>query len=624
MAQTSGVLVVGPPRPLPIDFGADSVADFHEAEAYITRRKPSVIVFGDIRGGDLEGFCEYLSENSPRSLWILSCENIPPQQIIQLNNTGRVHELIEDLNDTDLELKLQSAFEAAGERAQTRQHFQMFTEQTAQLKRLTGVLESRVQKRHKALRKSLRTLEETKTRLESFHKALLGIHRASTTLQMEQTLNEALRNSVNMVWVRVRFEQQSSLKNQAGSHVLGIEIPFQNERMRGEVLFSKAEGKRFSDTETDFLHELTEALALALSRLQKLEEAETLKAQWQATFDSIPHPLCLTGRDFEIFKLNRAFLLACGVTGFHELLGKNAFTVFFGNEAPKNGEPLTSFRQARTGPEGTEHFEVTCESLGMTVDNQAVRMVLMRPITEEVRYERRIFESSKLAELGTIGSSIAHELNNPLGGMLSFLQLIRMDLKNDNPIYPEIVGMEEAVLRCRDIVINLLGFARKQDLGEFSQIDLNDVVDRAVKLIELQSKSLGIKIERKGTLVAPLRGSLNALSQALCNLLQNSLDAISEKIKNDPLFPGRISLELTAQDDKYRLRLTDNGSGIKPENQSKIFNPLFTTRDPRLYGGMGLTTAFTIISEHHGILEILSQTGSGTTAIISLDATKAD
>jgi two-component system, NtrC family, sensor kinase len=458
--------------------------------------------------------------------------------------------------------------------------------------------------------------------MESFHKALLGIHRASTTLQMEQTLNEALKDSVNMVWVRVRFNNQSSLKQQIGGHVLAIEIPFMGERMRGEVLFSKAEGKRFTADETDFLHELTDALALALSRLQKLDEAETLKGQWQATFDSIPHPLCVTTSDFEILKMNRAFQQACGTATFRDLIGKNAFTAFFGNEAPQIDpeESEISFRQARTGANETEHFEVICENLGHPLDDQAVRLVLLRPITDEVRFERRIFESSKLAELGTIGSSIAHELNNPLGGMLSFLQLILMDMKAEDPLRPEIKGMEDAVLRCRDIVVNLLGFARKQDLGEFGKIDLGDVVDRAVKLIELQSKSSGIRIDRSGFGdEIKVNGSLNALSQALCNLLQNSLDAIGDRLKAEPLFPGEIKIDLEKLDGKFRLKLTDNGLGIKPEIQSQIFNPLFTTRDPRLYGGMGLTTAFTIINEHHGILEILSQTGSGTTAIITLD-----
>ncbi len=163
-----------------------------------------------------------------------------------------------------------------------------------------------------------------------------------------------------------------------------------------------------------------------------------------------------------------------------------------------------------------------------------------------------------------------------------------------------------------------MSFARKQDLGDFTEIDLWDVLERAIKLIELQSKSKGIQIRFQRGKKSLVRGSANAISQALCNILQNSVDAITDRIQSDPLFPGLIEVQLEATSERQTIKISDNGSGIRPEHQSQIFNPLFTTRDPSIYNGMGLTTAFTIIGEHGGSLEVLSQTGSGTTAIIAL------
>jgi signal transduction histidine kinase len=622
MSQTAGVLIVGSSDSNGPDFGADHATDFTAAKRAIHERQPSVMVIAPARHKGLDEFCEWTMKNSPDSLWLIGGRDLPPSQIAQWLNFGRVHDVIEDLNDPTLEEKLRAALEAAGEQAQRRKLVEMFAEQSQQLKRLSSSLEDRVERRQKTLRRSLRTLDQTKAHLESFHKALLGIHRASSVVQMEQTLSEALSQSVNLVWARVRFENQSLLKQQTGAHILHVDIPFPNENLRGQVVFAKAEGGKFSADEVDFLHEISEALGLALSRLHKLEQAEMVKAQWQATFDAIPHPLCLTADDGEILKLNRAFQLACDSANFRSLIGKNCFRVFFGADfiAPVPLNDGFTFRASRPGArenfEG-EHFEVTGQSFGMSVDGRAVRLVLLRSITEEMRFERRILEASKLAELGTIGSSIAHELNNPLGGMLSFLQLILLDLKKDAPLYKEIKAMESAVLRCRDIVQNLLSFARKQDLGEFAKVDLRDVVERSVKLIELQSKSKGIFIDFTGDEEAPIYGSANALSQALCNLLQNSIDAVGEKIKEDPLFPGRITLTIESRGQSHRLTLADNGTGIRREIQSQIFNPRFTTRDPKLYSGMGLTTAFTIVSEHHGSLEILSQTGSGTTALLT-------
>lgn len=614
MSQSSGVLVIGETRPS--DFGADYVKNFAEAKKYLGMKKPSVVVFG--AGPRLTDFCKFARENSPQSLWVMAEEGLKPSELIEWSNFGRLHDVIENFADPRFNEVVQRALEAAGEEAQTAQLREMFEDQSAQLKRLTNELEARVARRHKALRKSLKTLEQTKGRLESLHNALLGIHRASTILQMEQSLNEVLSASMNVLGVKVRFANQSSMQDRGTALV--IDIPAGKSGMKGQVLFAKGGGKKFSADEVDFLQELTEALGLALQRLHKLEEAKTFKAQWQATFDAIPHPLCITNHDFEILKMNLAFQQACHTSSFNKLIGKNCFEAFFREEFQPPAEMLSpfNFRNARTGLRQTEHWEVIGEKMGPAQDGEQMQLVLLRSITEEVRFERRIFESSKLAELGTIGSSIAHELNNPLGGMLSFLQLILMDVKPGEDLFPEIKGMEQGVLRCRDIVLNLLSFARKHDLSDVTEIDLYDVIERSVKLIELQSKSRGITIEMPVREPVMIRGSQNALSQALCNLLQNSIDAIEERLKDEPLFPGRISIQLALTGDKYQLRLSDNGMGIKPEYQSQIFNPLFTTRDPGLFSGMGLTTAFTIISEHHGSLEILSQTGSGTTAIISL------
>jgi two-component system NtrC family sensor kinase len=622
MQNTSGVLVVGHPRPERMDFGADSVANFKEARIYLETWTPSVLVFGrDTRDSrDLDRFCAQLLDRVPLAVWIMNTDGIPSAQLIRWINFGRLFDVVDDFEDPDLTDKVRAALEASGEESQNLKLVELFAGQSQQLRRLTGELETRVRKRHKTLAKSLHTLEETKTRLENFHKALLGIHRASSINQMERTLNEALADSLSAV--RIRFEAQSLIKQNSGDHVLAIELPLAPDRSRGEVLYFTKGQRRFARGEVDFFHEITEALALALGRLHKLEQAETLRGQWQATFDSIPHPLCLTTPDHEILKLNRAFRQACANESATRLAGRDCFEVFFGRAftAPIKLDTRYTFRHTRPGRRETEHFEVFGQTLGTTEDAPQMRLVLIRPITEEVRFERRILEAAKLAELGTIGSSIAHELNNPLGGMLSFLQLILMDLKVTDPLHSDVKSMENAVLRCRDIVLNLLSFARKQDFGNFVPLDLGEMVARAIRLIELQSKSMGVEIEFiPGPAKPQILGSADALTQAVCNLLQNSIDAIAERMKKESPFSGKIRVRIDdAQGNGFQLRISDNGTGIRPDVQTRIFNPLFTTRDPGLFGGMGLTTAFTIVTEHQGSLEILSQDGSGTTAILSL------
>src|SRR5690606_2311847 len=134
------------------------------------------------------------------------------------------------------------------------------------------------------------------------------------------------------------------------------------------------------------------------------------------------------------------------------------------------------------------------QSLTLDSGEPAVFVNLYHDITKQLKMERQIMESTKLAELGTIGSSIAHELNNPLGGILSFTQLIKMDMSPDHPLYPDIVEMEAGVQRCKEIVQNLLGFTRNPNIDQEDDINLWEVMQRALKIVELQTKSLGVEV----------------------------------------------------------------------------------------------------------------------------------
>lgn len=619
--HASNVLVIGNTRSGPVDFGASQAPSFAEARSFLTRHRPAVLIFGPEGSTpeEFESFCEFAAERAADALWILAAAGIAPSGLLRWCNAGRVHDLIDDWNDPGLEQKTREALEAAGTGNQQRQLARLVEERSRELKRLSADLEERVHRRQKTLRRSLRTLETTRERLHAFHGALLALQRADSLAHMEHALSEVLREGLGVEWARVRFESQSLPGHLLGGHVLHVEIPFQSDNARAEVLFAKAGDRDFTPAERDFLAELADALGLALSRLRKIDLAESIKGQWQATFDSIPHPLCLTNGDFEIMKMNRAFREAGpDASTFHGLIGKNCFRSFFGDDfaVPRPLDSPFSFR-------AREH-EVTGQRLGYTEGDQPVQLVLFRSVAEESRYERRILEASKLAELGTIGGSIAHELNNPLGGMLSFLQLILMDLKKTDTIYSDIKAMEEATLRCRDIVQNLLSFSRKQDLGDMSSLDIWDVVARAAGLIELQSKAKGIELDVRRTSPAPIKASPNALAQAICNLLQNAIDAIDDRMRSEPSCRGRILVELATEGRKRILKISDNGTGIRSEVQSQIFNPHFTTRSPDGREGMGLTTAHTIISEHHGSLEILSRPGSGTTAIVGLPFDSAE
>lgn len=515
------------------------------------------------------------------SIWLVGTEGFESAELLRLINTGRVKGIFQ--NGDNLEAMVAKA--------------QLYLENSTP---------------------SERGLHESNRRLKALTQAMIGIQRADSIGEIEMVLNEALAPTLGLAWVRIVFANQNLFERLAQGNVASFDFFLKEERLKGKMLFGRADKRKFKVGEKKFLQEITDTASLALGRLGKLEEAETLKQQWEATFDAISHPLCLTTKDNGILRTNLAFSRATGIP-FRDLVGKNALRVFFPNLSV---EVLDSPLRLSKG-EGLQkrEFEIVAQSTGRDPDGTSSRLILFRDVTEQIKLERRILESSKFAELGTIASSIAHELNNPLGGMLSFLQLIRMDLAADDPITADIASMEEATLRCRDIVQNLLGFARLREPQSLSIVDFAQEIRQAVKLIELQTRTCGIDVHvnlpASPTL---LIGQPNSLSQAICNILQNSIDAVTERARHEPNFSGRIDVELITGETAYRLRITDNGLGIRPEHEPQVITPLFSTKASETNAGLGLTIAYSIVRDHHGDLEIISHHGAGTTVVLSLPA----
>jgi two-component system, NtrC family, sensor kinase len=181
--------------------------------------------------------------------------------------------------------------------------------------------------------------------------------------------------------------------------------------------------------------------------------------------------------------------------------------------------------------------------------------------------------------------------------------------------------MELVGQRCKEIIENLLGFSRRPDPSEASKVDLREVIRQALKITELQARSLGVTVEMRWP-ESPVcvLGHFNLLAQAISHILQNSFEAVSEKLTKSRGFKGEIKIELRQKNDRISLEISDNGVGISPELQNKILNPLFSTKTRERNTGLGLTLAYKIVDEHQGQLEIFSQPKMGTTVKIAFVA----
>ena len=159
--------------------------------------------------------------------------------------------------------------------------------------------------------------------------------------------------------------------------------------------------------------------------------------------------------------------------------------------------------------------------------------------------------------------------------------------------------MEKGTLKCKNIVQNLLGFSRDSSLSENQNIQINEILNRAILITELRTRAMGIRINVQDAGDKMLiYGRFHPLAQVFCNVLQNAYEAIAEKRKANPEFGGEININAHKEKNEIVISIEDNGIGIDSRNLEYIFDPLFTTKDPEKNAGLGLPLAKQILQDH--------------------------
>jgi len=236
--------------------------------------------------------------------------------------------------------------------------------------------------------------------------------------------------------------------------------------------------------------------------------------------------------------------------------------------------------------------------------------------------QNQLVQSAKMASVGQLAGSIAHEINNPLTGVLNNIQLVKlMDQQKKDLGIPEIRdildAIEESALRCKNITQSLLNFSRAAK-GTMQPISLNEIVERVASIIEYEMKLQNISIRKELDADLPLvSGNFQLLQQVIFDMIVNAKWAIERKAGQAG---GTIIIKsgLDAAAKQAYIAISDTGIGISAENLSKVFNPFFTTKPEGEGTGLGLSIASGIIREHRGKIEVESEEGKGATFRIKL------
>jgi two-component system NtrC family sensor kinase len=226
--------------------------------------------------------------------------------------------------------------------------------------------------------------------------------------------------------------------------------------------------------------------------------------------------------------------------------------------------------------------------------------------------QSQLVHSEKIASLGRMAAGVAHEINNPLAGILIYAELLKRDLREEAEYRENLEVIINQTMRCQQIVKRLLDFSR-QSLGQQKLFDVNEVIYRVVELISHQAFFHNIKVNQDLYSGLPqIIGDAGQLQQVFTNLLLNAADAMT----------GAGAITITTgpapQGEGVVLKFADTGPGIPPEIKDKIFEPFFTTKPPGKGTGLGLSIVYGVIQRHGGTIEAESRPGGGTTFTITL------
>lgn len=231
--------------------------------------------------------------------------------------------------------------------------------------------------------------------------------------------------------------------------------------------------------------------------------------------------------------------------------------------------------------------------------------------TEELRKtQNQLLQSEKMASLGKLAAGVAHEINSPLTGILTYSSLLHKAKKDDDPDKEDLEVIVNETNRCKMIVKGLLEFARQTE-PQKALSDITEVINKSINLISHQASIQNVKIDKKIQPDIPkILIDGGQIQQVFINILLNAIEAMPQG--------GTLTISSGIKDDLAVIEFTDTGIGIPEGNLPKIFDPFFTTKKQGKGTGLGLSVSYGIIERHRGKLDVKSQVGRGTTFTVKL------
>jgi two-component system NtrC family sensor kinase len=372
----------------------------------------------------------------------------------------------------------------------------------------------------------------------------------------------------------------------------------------------------FEEADRRLFSTLADQAALAVENARLYQAVAQGEREWAETFDAITDAISIHDAEFRIVRANRTLAGWLGVPE-KELVGKTCYTLFHYREQPPGFCPL-----AETIASGRPHtleveepvmggmFQVSTYPLTDDQGQVTGAVHILHDIAGRKQMEQQLIQSEKLAALGRLAASLAHEINNPLQALRSGLGLLLRGSydKEKRQQYLQVANRE--VERLIAIAERMLNFYRPSaERRELTDVNaaLDEVLALAGKKLQHSQVTLAQNLDRR---LPPVRAVVDQLQQVFLNIVLNALEAMPEG--------GELTVAsgFDRQRQQVWISCSDTGEGIAAEDLSRIFEPLYSTRPQGT--GLGLAISYGIIEHHNGRIEVQSEVGVGSTFTVFL------
>ncbi|QJB57439.1 ATP-binding protein [Pseudodesulfovibrio sp. zrk46] len=358
------------------------------------------------------------------------------------------------------------------------------------------------------------------------------------------------------------------------------------------------------------------------------EESESQRREIAAILDGITDIMMVLSEDLRIISVNHEFEKLFGKED--QFKGEYCYKVF--RQSNKACAECPAFNSLSTNTvckdiatfrvnNQNRQFEMIASPLKSPNLSENRVLIFKRDVTLEKEYQAKYYQAEKMATVGTLATGVAHEVNNPLMAISGFAEGIQRRLAKYGDKLPQELAEDfecstQIILkecnRCQDIVKSLLSFGHPCS-SVFHIVFLNSLIEETIALVGFHlRRSANIKLTLDLTNNLHIKADEPQMKQVILNLLTNASDAIGEA-------PGELIVRTYPKDqDWVVLEVEDTGKGIDPAIRHKLFDPFFTTKPVGKGIGIGLSTCYNIVKDHHGEIEVISELGKGSKFIVSL------